>query len=61
VKKITEGLWFGVPLRDEGFATGCIARENAREWICFGYFFGPRRLELPNIEECEDWEVVLLR
>jgi hypothetical protein len=47
-----EGDWFAVPLRDGGFAVGIIARAMPRkEGVLLGYFFGPRRDELPTLEE----------
>lgn len=35
-----EGTWFGVPLRNKGFAAGLIARKG-KNGCLFGYFFGP--------------------
>jgi hypothetical protein len=48
--KITakEGDWFAVPLRDGGFAVGVVARAN-RKGGMFGYFFGPKRAEVPAL------------
>jgi len=45
-----EGDWFAVPLRDGGFATGVIARANPHG-VLFGYFFGPKRRELPTTRD----------
>lgn len=36
-----EGSVFLIPLRDNGYATGVLARADG-EGQCFGYFFGPR-------------------
>ena len=47
-----EGDWFAVPLLDDGFAVGVIARANARG-VVLGYFFGPRRFELPTLRDVE--------
>lgn len=47
----SEGDWFAVPLRDEGFAVGVIARAMPRkEGVLLGYFFGPRRSVPPALE-----------
>lgn len=45
-----EGLWFAVPLRDEGWGTGVVARANPKG-VLFGYFFGPRRDQVPTLED----------
>lgn len=51
----SEGDWFAVPLRDGGFAVGVIARAMPRkEGVLLGYFFGPRRDEVPTFEEISD-------
>jgi hypothetical protein len=51
----SEGDWFAVPLRDGGFAVGIIARAMPRkEGVLLGYFFGPRRDEVPTLEELGD-------
>jgi hypothetical protein len=47
-----EGDWFAVPLRDHGFAVGLIARVN-RGGVLLGYFFGPRRPEVPPIDKID--------
>lgn len=48
----SEGDWFAVPLRDGGFAVGVIARAMPRkEGVLLGYFFGPRRYEIPTHED----------
>lgn len=45
-----EGDWFGVPLESDGFALGRIARHD-RSGVVLGYFFGPRRVRLPDLDE----------
>ena len=45
-----EGDWFAVPLRTGGFALGIIARTNPKG-VLLGYFFGPRRNELPDLAD----------
>jgi hypothetical protein len=45
-----EGDWFAVPLRDGGFAVGVVARTNP-DGVLLGYFFGPRRDEVPSLDE----------
>jgi hypothetical protein len=48
----SEGDWFAVPLRDGGFAAGVIGRAMPRkEGVLLGYFFGPRRGEVPTLEQ----------
>jgi Immunity protein 26 len=47
-----EGTWFAVPLRSgDGYAVGIIARSGRRGGILFGYFFGPIRKTVPQMEE----------
>jgi hypothetical protein len=45
--KISEGLWFAVPLRGGGYGVGVVARRNS-EGVLLGYFFGPKRAEVPT-------------
>jgi len=45
-----EGDWFAVPLRDGCFAVGVVARANPKAAL-LGYFFGPRRSEVPTLED----------
>lgn len=45
-----EGEWFAVPLRDDGFAAGIVARGN-RRGVLLGYFFGPRLPSVPPLPE----------
>jgi hypothetical protein len=45
-----EGNWFLVPLRSEGFALGLIARSAPKGKVLFGYFFGPKLLAEPQLE-----------
>ena len=47
-----EGDWFAVPLQDEGYGVGVIARmQPRRTGVLLGYFFGPKRDRVPEIEE----------
>lgn len=46
--KYREGDWFAVPLREGGYAVGVVARANP-QGVLLGYFFGPRREELPSL------------
>ncbi|EEF59410.1 immunity 26/phosphotriesterase HocA family protein [Pedosphaera parvula] len=48
-----EGTWFAVPLRQGGFAIGVVARATAKGKVILGYFFGPRRMSVPTLEEVE--------
>lgn len=45
-----EGDWFAVPLRDGGYALGLAARMDGRGSV-LGYFFGPRRRQIPTPED----------
>jgi hypothetical protein len=45
-----EGDWFAVPLRDSGYALGLVARMDSKGGV-IGYFFGPRREQLPTKED----------
>lgn len=45
-----DGDWFAVPLRDGGFALGVVARA-APSGVLLGYFFGPRRDEMPTLDD----------
>ena len=47
----TEGDWFGVPLKNGGYAVGIIARSRRSGKSLFGYFFGPRHWELPSMND----------
>ncbi len=49
----SEGDWFAVPLRDGGFAVGIVARMDGRGGVV-GYFFGPRRSDVPTVEEVDE-------
>lgn len=46
-----EGDWFAVPLRSGGYAVGIVARTTKRAGGIIGYFFGPRRDEVPKLHE----------
>lgn len=43
-----EGSWFAVPLRNSGYAIGIAARKTKKSNAILGYFFGPKRMDLPN-------------
>lgn len=45
-----EGDWFVVPLRRGGYGLGVVARLNG-EGIVLGYFFGPKREQVPSFKE----------
>lgn len=53
--KYREGDWFAVPLRVEGFAVGVVARANPKAAL-LGYFFGPRRSEVPRLSDVANLE-----
>lgn len=42
-----------VPPRDDGYAVGIVARANS-EGVLLGYFFGPRRNEVPSLADVAD-------
>jgi hypothetical protein len=47
-----EGDWFAVPLREGGYCLGLVARVSREEkGVLLGYFFGPRREVLPELEQ----------
>lgn len=46
----SEGDWFAVPLRTEGFGIGLIARADPAG-VLLGYFFGPKRTALPGLTD----------
>jgi len=46
-----EGSWFAVPLADEGYGTGVIARLSPGSKIMLVYLFGPRRTHAPSAAE----------
>ncbi len=45
-----EGTLFGVPLEDNTFGIGLVAR-SGKSGKVFGYFFGPKRQKLPSPKE----------
>lgn len=45
-----EGTWFGVPLDDGSYAIGIVARKHPGGKVLLGYFFGPKRTSLPDID-----------
>ena len=48
-----EGTWFGVPLRQGGFAVGLVARATAKGKVILCYFFGSRHTTVPALPEVE--------
>src|SRR5581483_12073208 len=48
-----EGTWFGMPLRQGGFAVGLVARATAQGKVILCYFFGPWRAAVPALGEVE--------
>ncbi len=55
MKKIiySEGNWFAVPLRSDGFAMGLVARGGFKTKCSLGYFFGPKSMYLPEATQVE--------
>jgi len=49
-QRYSEGDWFAVPLRSDGFALGVVARANPKG-VLLGYFFGPRRPQTPGLAD----------
>ena len=47
---VSEGDWFAVPLRTDGFAVGVVARAGTGG-VLLGYFFGPRRQAQAGIDD----------
>lgn len=52
VKTYQEGDWFAVPLPGGGYGLGLVVRASPTG-VLVGYFFGPRLLELPRIEDVD--------
>ena len=50
--RAVEGLWVAVPLRTNGYAVGLVAR-CSKDGVSLGYFFGPKRAEVPAIDEVQ--------
>lgn len=48
-----EGTWFGVPLRQGGFAVGVVARATTEGKVILCYFFGPRLTVVPELAELD--------
>jgi hypothetical protein len=44
-----EGDLFALPLRDHGYAIGLVARCGPRGRVLFGYFFGRRYTQVPEL------------
>ncbi|AKU20300.1 Imm26 family immunity protein [Massilia sp. NR 4-1] len=51
LKPYREGSWFAVPLRHGGYATGLVARLSPQGKIMLAYLFGPKREDVPALEE----------
>ncbi|MEK6234968.1 MAG: immunity 26/phosphotriesterase HocA family protein, partial [Planctomycetales bacterium] len=51
--QFAEGTWFGVPLHQEGYAVGVVARHSPSKEIVLAYFFGPRRDSLPETSQLQ--------
>lgn len=56
-KKLThkEGDWFAVPMLKGGYVVGRIARMDKTGKIILGYFFGPRRKKIPELDELKNY------
>lgn len=50
-----EGDWFAVPLGNDGFAVGLVARVAPKGAVLFGYFFGPRRQLMPTVDDVREF------
>lgn len=50
-----EGDWFAVPLLDGGWGVGVVSRAS-RKGVLFGYFFGPRRNEIPTLADVRSFD-----
>jgi hypothetical protein len=51
-----EGDWFAVPLQGGGYSVGIVARKPRNGDILLGYFFGPRRLNVPVLDEVHKYK-----
>lgn len=61
--KYSEGDWFAVPLRTNGYAIGAVARAAPSGGILLGYFFGPKRHSLPKLDDaghCHSEDAILI-
>ena len=47
-QKIIEGGWYGIPLMNQQYALGLIARYNKSSSFTLGYFFGPAYDKIPD-------------
>jgi hypothetical protein len=63
VRKYNEGQWFGIPLRQGGYALGIIVRGSYKTKGGLGYFFGPKYARIPDendtIEKKKDDAVLI--
>ncbi|HEY0455790.1 MAG TPA: Imm26 family immunity protein [Verrucomicrobiae bacterium] len=48
----SEGDWLYLSLPNGGYVIGLIARSRPGSPIFLGYFFGPRRITIPILEDC---------
>ncbi|MBZ9765608.1 MULTISPECIES: Imm26 family immunity protein [unclassified Mesorhizobium] len=48
-----EGTLFAIPLKSGGYGVGLVARATPTGKIILVYLFGPRRLELPTVDELD--------
>ncbi len=51
MERVQEGDWFGVPLPEGGYGLGVAARLTTRGGALLGYFFGPRRSQVPTVAD----------
>jgi len=49
--RYSEGQWFAVPLRKDGYALGIIVRGSYKTKVGLGYFFGPKYSEIPESKD----------
>src|SRR5262245_62007255 len=51
-----EGTWFAVPLRQGGYGVGRVARHAPAGKMILVYLFGPKRDQLPALDELDQLE-----
>ena len=56
-RRYEEGDWFAVPLQNGGYSLGLVARADGEGGV-LGYFFGPRREQLPTKADTQGLEGV---
>jgi hypothetical protein len=47
----TEGTWFAVPLKTDGYGIGVVARATKKGCVILVYLFGPKRDAVPSLSE----------